>query len=70
MRMVESPLLNENGINSVFRAARSGSQGRDTEGDAVLGTVPGTGHRVPPPRRVGYSWGSSPPHELPADSVH
>ena len=61
MQMVESPLLNENGIDSIFRTARSGSQGRDTEGDAVLGAVPETGHRVSPPRRVGDSWGSTPP---------
>lgn len=64
--MVESPLVNENGINCTFRESTSESQGTSTESDTVLGAVPGTGHRVSGTRRAGTV--GAPLPKLTADS--
>lgn len=43
IRMMESQPIDKNGINSVSMEAKSRSQGKGSEGETVLGEVPGSG---------------------------
>ena len=41
--MMESHLVNEKGITSIFREAEQGSQGKDAEDGTLLGALSGIG---------------------------